>query len=62
MNAKERIEEAHGLWELEAVRLMAFVEAGASKEYLRAGAIAARRAFDHWQQISNAATDERAKK
>lgn len=55
MNARERIEEAHGLWELAIVRLAAFAETSARLEVLQAAISAERDAFNHWKLVSSQA-------
>lgn len=55
MNAKERIEEAHGLWELAVVRLAALAEAGAPKPSLLKAVKEEREAFAAWAAVSAAA-------
>lgn len=67
MNARERIEEAHGLWELAIARVAAFTEIivstgkGASNALIRDAVVAERKAFYHWQEVSKLALQERAK-
>lgn len=55
LSDKEKIEEAHGLWELSAARLAAFVEVGALAERVQEASRDERNAFDHWQHISSQA-------
>lgn len=52
MSPKERIEEAHGLWELTMVRLAAAVEFGVQHPLLGGLVDEERRAFAHWQAVS----------
>ncbi len=56
MSDRDRIEEAHGLWELEVARLCAFVEIGAGVAQLADASDRANAAFDHWQKVSKAVT------
>lgn len=51
-NAEQRIEEAHGLWELAVVRLAAMAESGASKRLVKNAVKAERKTFRNWQRIS----------
>lgn len=56
VNDRERIEEAHGLWELAICRLAALVEGGAKRELIRRAVDGERRAFYHWREVSGLAT------
>lgn len=56
MNDRDKIEEAHGLWELAIVRLAAFVECGAAKEVIREAIKDERASFYKWSDASNRAT------
>lgn len=58
MDAKEQIEEAHGLWELAAARLSAFVECRASEKDLALASFQEREAFRHWQDVSRKVLSE----
>jgi hypothetical protein len=52
----ERIEEAHGIWELAVVRLAAMVEISASgenAEAIRNASTEERRAFGVWRRVSD---------
>ena len=66
MSDQERIEEAHGLWELAVTRVAALAEAMASigqpvpDALLHDAVSKEREAFAHWQRISNAVTERRA--
>lgn len=51
------IEEAHGLWELAVVRLVAFVESGAGEGYINQALREERAAFKVWSDISNRVTN-----
>ncbi len=51
MTQEQRIEEAHGLWELSIVRVAAFAEVGMYKA-MEAAIIEERKAFAHWQEVS----------
>lgn len=55
MGPAERIEEAHGLWELDAARLAALVEAGASRDRLNAAHKEERASFAWWKAVSREA-------
>lgn len=65
MTDKERIEEAHGLWELAVARLSAFAEIGARlgltdsvfTDMLAAASLKERAAFAIWERISREAVD-----
>ena len=52
MTAQERIEEAHGIWELEIQRLFAFVECQAPVTLVMQALASTRQAYDHWKQVS----------
>lgn len=52
LEARTRIEEAHGLWELRIARVAALVEGGAAAELLQRASAEERDAFDNWQRIS----------
>ena len=56
MNPRERIEEAHGLWELAVARVAAFVEAGATSTQLNIAVAEERAAFKRWEFVSAQAT------
>lgn len=56
LTPQEKIEEAHGLWELAVVRLATMAEVGVTHPLLRAAVDEERAAFAHWQAVSNAAT------
>lgn len=62
MDDRDKIEEAHGLWELAIVRLATIVEAGlkckvALPDEMVAAAVADERAaFKRWQEVSCYAT------
>jgi hypothetical protein len=67
LDPDERIEEAHGLWELAAARVCALSEAivatdgkAAVHELLIAAVELERSAFEHWREISAAAVAEKA--
>ncbi len=49
---KDRIEEAHGLWELQVARLAALVEGGVRGSLLKAASKDEREAFTNWQRVS----------
>lgn len=51
----ERIEEAHGLWELAVVRLAAMVEADAPRGLLSGASADEREAFRRWREVSREA-------
>lgn len=57
MDAREKIEEAHGLWELAIVRLAAFAEARVYAEMAEAVA-EERKAFKNWKRVSELATSQ----
>jgi len=59
MSPQERIEEAHGLWELAICRLAALAEAGRTREGLKDAIEKERQAFEHWRRISVEATEGR---
>lgn len=56
MNGRERIEEAHGLWELAIVRLAVLAEARASSKLIAEAVKKERKAFEHWQAVSDEVT------
>ncbi len=56
MTDQEKLEEAHGLWELAVARLAAFVEAGVEGQKLLQATAEERRTFAHWQRISDRVT------
>lgn len=65
LSPRERIEEAHGIWELEVVRVAALAEAAARltdarrlRPLLVAARAAERAAFHYWQVISAGALKE----
>lgn len=57
MTDRERIEEAHGLWEIAVVRLAALAEAGADKGLMKAAVLEERIAFGVWRHVSNCITN-----
>jgi hypothetical protein len=60
LSERERIEEAHGIWELAVVRLAALVGSQSRNGRLIADAHEAEReAYRQWVKASNAATEPR---
>lgn len=64
---RERIEEAHGLWELAAARALALAEAVVATdgkpsvhELMAEALVAEREAYTHWKVVSDEALDERS--
>lgn len=55
MNAKERIEEAHGLWELAVVRVALLAEIGINDTHMAIAIREERNAFRHWENVSRSA-------
>lgn len=55
MSPTERIEEAHGLWEIDVTRLAALVEAGASRDKLNAAHKEERASYAWWKAVSREA-------
>jgi DNA-binding FadR family transcriptional regulator len=52
MKKTQRIQEAHGLWELAIARLAAMVEADADRARIRIASTDEREAFRNWQRVS----------
>jgi hypothetical protein len=52
MTPEQRIQEAHGLWELAIARLAAFAECGAKPARIAHASQAERDAFANWQRVS----------
>jgi len=52
MQPAQRIQEAHGLWELQVARLAAFAEAGAERPRITEASKEERDAFHNWQTVS----------
>lgn len=48
----QRIQEAHGLWELQVARLAAFAEIGAPRKLMVSASRDERAAFANWQSVS----------
>ena len=57
MTDRERIEEAHGLWELAVARVAALVEAGARRKMLLEAVAIERTAFARWTRVSAIAVE-----
>jgi hypothetical protein len=55
---RERIEEAHGLWELAVVRLATLASVGAKPAIVNEAAQDERDAFAHWTAVSRRALAE----
>lgn len=55
MTPREKLEEAHGLWELEIARLAALAEAGAKPAALAAASKRERDAFEFWSKTAREA-------
>ena len=52
MNPQSRIEEAHGLWELAAIRALAMAETKASYLLIEIAIKEERAAYHHWREVS----------
>lgn len=52
LTPKDKIEEAHGIWELEIQRLFAFVECQAPVTFTMQALAATKLAYEHWKQVS----------
>ncbi len=48
---KQRIEEARRIWELEAMRLVSFVECQAPVTFQMQAVAATKKAYEHWKEI-----------
>lgn len=57
LTPKERIEEAHGIWELEIQRLFAFVECQSPVTYLMQALSHTKLAYDNWKKVSKEVCD-----
>ena len=58
MTDREKIEESHGIWELEAIRLSAMCEAKAAPKLITQALVRERQAFFSWVEISNRAVEK----
>ena len=52
IQAGQRIQEAHGLWEMQIARLCGLVEGKADRRRLDAASKDEREAFANWQRVS----------
>lgn len=58
MSPQDRIEEAHGLWELAIVRVSCMVEVGADKSWITEALKEERRAYLQWKAVSSVSIAE----